>query len=95
MNYSLFFPTPITQMDPLDDNLDICIGLEDGRSYTFVVATPENLKTQMRKEGLTYLPPGSPILIVERITEDSIRALIESMLDDPAVLEIYGSDHLH
>ena len=92
MNYTLFFPTPLAQTNPVDDNLDVCLSLEDGRNYTFVVATPENLKTQMRKEGLCYLPAGCPILIVERITRENIQALIESMLEDPAMLGLYGNN---
>lgn len=93
MNYSIFFPFDWNSIDPLSDNIDVCVRLEDGRSYTFVVTTPTGLTELMKKDGLPYLKPGLPFLVVERITEDIIQQLILEYLDtDDVYLKIYGTD---
>ena len=44
MNYQLYFPTNFNNINPTDDNIDVCMELPDGKQYTFVVATPQNLQ---------------------------------------------------
>ena len=51
MDYTIFYPTPLTEIDPLDGNLDVCVTFADGQSCTFVFTTPQNLITQMKGEG--------------------------------------------
>ena len=93
MNYKLFFPTPIQEVDPINDNIDVCITLEDGSQYTLVITTPDNLKALMKKENLSYIEPSLPFCVVDKITEDNIKKLVESLLNDEKIfLKIYGSD---
>lgn len=92
MEYTLFFPTPWDRVDPVNDNIDVCLTFSDGRSYTFVVATPENLKELMKQDGVPYLIPASPMLIAERLTADVVSRLIAEVISDDTLLKYYGSD---
>jgi len=93
MKYTIFFPTGLDDIDPDNDNLDVLVQTETGKQYSFVVATPENLKHLMRKDNLTYLKPGLPFLIVEKISEESIRMLLDSLFDENEhIIGIYGED---
>ena len=47
MDYTIFYPTALSEIDPLDDNLDVCVTFADGQQCTFVFATPKNLVTMM------------------------------------------------
>lgn len=96
MEYTIFYPTALNEIDPHNDNIDVCVTLEDGRSFTFVVATPETLKRLMEKDGVPYLIPGLPFLIVNELTDHNIRSVIEELIDydkewDDTLLRIYGS----
>ncbi len=93
MVYSIVFPTALEDINPENDNLDVLVRTESGREYTFVVATPDNVKHLMRKDNLPYLKPGLPFLFVERISEENIRALLDSLFEEnEQVIEIYGED---
>lgn len=93
MNYSIFYPTNIEEVDKHNDNIDVCVEFENGKRYVFVVATPENLKTLMSNDGATYLKPGLPYLVAESITEENIKMLIDELLSgDERLLQIYGAD---
>ncbi len=92
MEYVLFFPTPWDRVDPENDNIDVCLTFPDGRHFTFVVATPENLKTLMTAEVKPYLTPGTPMLIAERLTADVVSRLIAEVITDDTLLKYYGSD---
>ena len=91
MEYTLYFPTPWEQVNPENDNIDVCLTCSDGRNYTFVVATPENLRFLMVQEGKPYLSPAAPILIAERLAEDVVTQLITELTEDEALLRCYGS----
>ena len=41
MEYTVFYPTPLSEIDPKDDNLDVCVTFADGQNCTFVFATPQ------------------------------------------------------
>lgn len=92
MEYTLFFPTPWDQVNPENDNIDVCMTFSNGQSYTFVVATPENLKTLMDQEGKPWLTPGAPMLITEKLTEEVVTGLMEELAQDDSLLLRYGSD---
>lgn len=92
MEYSLLFPTSWDRVDPENDNIDVCLTFPDGRSYTFVVVTPENLKMLMALENKPYLSPGSPMLIAQQLTEEVVTQLIEELAQDEKLLNLYGSD---
>ena len=93
MKYILSFPTPLSEVNAVDDNVDVLVTTEDGREYTFVIATPNNLTTLMEKEALPYLKPGAPFLFVKELSEDNIRLLLDDLMEeDRKILEIYGND---
>ena len=92
MEYTLFFPTPWDQVNPENDNIDVCLTFSDGRSFTFVVSTPENLKFQMAQEGKPYLSPGAPMLIAKTLTPEAVTGLLQELMQDEALLARYGSD---
>ena len=51
MDYTIFYPTPLSDLDPRDGNLDVCVTFADGQDCTFVFATPQNLVTLMKGGG--------------------------------------------
>ncbi|AIQ58073.1 hypothetical protein [Paenibacillus borealis] len=67
-----------------NDNIDVFVELEDGVTYTMVVATPQNYYWYMDKEGLDYVPPSPPDIIVRSLTEDNIRQAIGAFAEDDA-----------
>ena len=91
MEYSVFDSTPLSEIDPHDDNVDVCVTFADGQSCTFVFATPRNLVTLMAGEGKPYLEPGLPFLFVKELTDANIRACLDSISDDRALKNLYGT----
>ena len=89
---TLSLPTNFKEINTLDDNIDVCIELSNGKQYTIVVATPQNLQTMMKNSGKPYVEPCSPILFVERINELNIKLLIDKLVQDPILLRVYGED---
>ena len=93
MKYKIFYPTPMDEIDVFNDNIDVCVTLENGKEYTITVATAENLKELMRKDGKRFIEPTEPFAIVESITEENIKALIDKLVQgEEIVLDIYGGD---
>jgi len=91
MEYAVIYPTPLSEIDPLDDNMDVCVSFADGQSCTFVFATPKNLVTLMAGEGKPYLEPGLPFLFVKELTDENIRSCLDAISDDRAARNIYGA----
>lgn len=91
MEYTIFYPTPLTEIDPRDDNLDVCVTFADWQNCTFVFATPQNLVTLMKGEGKPYLQPGLPFLLVEELTDKNIRACLDAISDDRVAKNLYGA----
>ena len=92
MSYKIKFPFLWESINEEDDNVDVCIELENGQQYVLVVATPDNLKSLMRKDSLPFLKPAPPFLFVEKITEENIVRLIDELLSsDRNLLTIYGT----
>lgn len=74
--------------NPLNDNVDVRVQLQDGRSFAFTAFTPLNLMTQMDREGLGYfLCPD--MLVLRELSEANIQAAVEEMLEDGEI-ERYG-----
>lgn len=81
-HYSLFLPTKLDEINIFNDNVDVCVTTDDGRQYTFVVATKENLKQY----------PDLIALIVEKLTIENITACIDSIMrNDLQTIEHYGT----
>ncbi|RTE10628.1 hypothetical protein [Paenibacillus whitsoniae] len=76
---NIFYPTPLSKIvDIENDNIDIFVELEDGMTYTLVVSTPKNQLWYMEKEGINYIPPRPPDIIVKSITEENIQNAVAS-----------------
>ena len=51
---SITFLSDLSELDEENDNVDVHLVLEDGREFTFVVATPNNVFWCMDNEGNDY-----------------------------------------
>jgi hypothetical protein len=76
----------IPPRDILNDALDVFVTLEDdyctdGFCYFVEVTTPQFLSTIMEKEKSAFLSPDYPCIIVSKLTDDIIRAAIESFIN--------------
>ena len=93
MKYSISFPTSLETINSENDNVDVCLYMADGTEYTFVIFTPENLKSLMKKDGVPFFRPCYPFLVVEEITRENIELLIKELVEmGELFLRIYGSD---
>jgi hypothetical protein len=88
---SIEYLCDLSEVNPEHDNLDVHVVLEDGREFTFVVATPNNVFWCMENEGADYFF-GEPMLFVKCLTAENIEKAIKAILveDDGRWLEIYG-----
>jgi hypothetical protein len=81
----------LAEANPEHDNIDVHVVLDDGRDFTFVVATPNNIFWCMENEGVDYFF-GEPVLFVKCLTraniEEAVRAIVEE--DDGRWLQVYG-----
>ena len=91
MEYTVFYPTPLSEIDPKDSNLDVCVTFADGQHCPFVFATPQNIVTLMKGVGKPYLQPVLPFLFVVELTDENIRACLDAISDDRAARNIYGA----
>ena len=75
----------ISYLDPLvdleNDCLDVFVTLENDEDYLIEVTTPEFFYTLMEKFKKNFVPPGYPYIIVSKLTDDIIRAAIQSYID--------------
>ena len=89
--FSVFYPTKIAELpDNSNDNIDVCVTLENGMSYTLVFVTPANLEAMMKKDGASYIDPRFRFIVVERLTENIIEDVIRALIPDEECLREYG-----
>jgi hypothetical protein len=89
---SINYLSDLEQCDCQNDNIDVHVILDDGREYTFTVATPNNIVWCMENEGTDYFF-GSPIVFVKNLTKANIENAVERIVaeNDGKWLEVYGS----
>lgn len=68
--------------DPYMDSLDVFVENEDGYTYTIVVTTPNDLLDQMKQEKINFTMPGTPKIIVKKLTEQIIREAIQAYAEN-------------
>ncbi len=92
---SITYPTELDNgINIEDDNIDVFVELEDGRTYCVVVATYKNIATQMENSNKDYLEGGAPQIIVKKLTHEIIEQAINSHAEDDAYwIKIYGLSH--
>lgn len=80
-----------SDVNPENDNLDVHVILEDGREFTFVVATPNNVFWCMDNEGIDYFF-GEPMVFVKCLTPENIERAIRAIIteNDGRWLKVYG-----
>jgi hypothetical protein len=85
------FPSPLDEVNPENDNIDVFLHLDDGRVYSFVIATPNNTFQIMDNEGVDYFF-GIPPLFVRALTRENVEKAIRAILaeDGGRWLEVYG-----
>jgi hypothetical protein len=79
-------------VNPENDNVDIHVRLDDGRIYSFLVATPNNIFSCMANEGIDYYF-GTPPLLVRLLNKQCVEKAINAILmeNDGRWLDVYGS----
>ena len=91
MKYSVFYPTKISALpDIFNDNIDVCVTLENGKNYTLVFITPTNLETMMKRDGLSYIDPHFKFIVVEQLSENIIDTVIRNLVEHEELLREYG-----
>jgi len=88
---SIVYLSDWSEVNPENDNIDVHVVLEDGREFTFVVATPNNVFWCMDNEEKDYFF-GEPMLFVKNLTVENIERAINAIVseDDGRWLGIYG-----
>jgi hypothetical protein len=77
---SIKFVSPLEEADPENDNVDVHINLDDGRTYSLVVATPNNIYWCMDNEGVDYFF-GVPPVFVRRLTVENVERALRALVD--------------
>ena len=88
----IVFPSPIGENDPENDNIDVHVHLDDGRVYSFLVATPNNIFWCMENEGTDYFFGFPPTIFVNRLTSDNVERALRALLSENKEkwLSVYG-----
>ena len=86
------YVSAFVDVNPENDNIDVHVRLEDGRVFSFVVATPKNVFWCMANEGLDYYF-GTPIVFVRLLNEECVEKAIQAILaeDNGRWLDVYGT----
>ncbi|HXG95240.1 MAG TPA: hypothetical protein VNN73_23085 [Blastocatellia bacterium] len=84
--------SPLEENNPENDNIDVLMTLDDGRVYSFVIATPNNIYWCMENEGIDYFF-GIPPVLVKSITRENIERALEALIteNDGKWLDVYGT----
>lgn len=81
----------LAECNPENDNIDVHVVLHDGREFTFLVATPNNIFWCMENEGLDYYF-GDPIVFVKRLSRENIEEALKAIVAENGGkwLKVYG-----
>ena len=91
MKYTVFYPTDIMEIEnAYNDNIDVCLTLDSGKTFTLLFITPDNLKSLMKKDKVHHIDPCFKFIVVEKITKEIIENIIESLVSNDEILSYYG-----
>jgi len=80
---SISFPTYLEDITDIENsNIDVFVELENGYTYTVVVATAKNIESLMDKEKMNYFEPGYPFIIVKKLTKDIIEETLKAYTEN-------------
>lgn len=87
------YPSPIEDSNPENDNADVHVFLDDGRTYSFLFATPSNIIWCMENEDTDHFFSFPPPVFVDRLTSDNVERTLRTMLssDGNKWLDVYGA----
>lgn len=74
---SIRFVSSLDGVNSDNDNVDVHVTLEDGRTFSVLVATPSNIAACMENEGIDYFF-GTPTVYVKSLTEENVKRALES-----------------
>ncbi len=82
----------LAELNPENDNIDVHAVLDDGREFTFTLATPNNIFWCMENEGISYFF-GEPTVFVKNLTKEDIEEALDRIVaeDGGRWLAVYGS----
>ncbi len=90
MEYKIFYPTPPETIEDIqNDNIDVCIKA-NGRNYTLVFITPDNLKTLMQSWNEDFISPSFKYVVVKSLKGEFIEKAVDDIIKNPELLEFYG-----
>jgi hypothetical protein len=75
---SIEYLSALAELNPENDNIDVSIELEDGKKYTLLVATPNNISWCMKNAGLDYFFSYPAPIFVKILTTDNVDAAIRA-----------------
>lgn len=86
------FVSPLEEVNPENDAVDVHVRLNDGRVFSFDVATPNNIFFSMEIEGTDYYF-GVPTVFVRLLNRECVEKAIRAILtrDDGRWLDVYGT----
>jgi hypothetical protein len=89
---SITYLSELAECNPENDSLDVHVLLDDGREFTFIVATPNNIFWCMENEGIDYFF-GEPVIFVKNLNKENIERALERIVteDGGKWLSTYGS----
>lgn len=68
--------------DPFNDSVDVGVKFEEGYSYTIIVRTPHDFIQEMLEEKTNFSEPGTPVIVVKKLTEEIITEAILAYAKD-------------
>ena len=68
--------------DADNDNIDVLVENEDGYKYIIGVGTPQDLLEEMNQEKANYVQPGTPNIIVKKLTKEIVTEAIQAYAED-------------
>jgi hypothetical protein len=68
--------------DVNNDNIDVLVEKEDGSNYIVTVGTPQDLLEKMNQEKTNFIRPGTPMIIVKKLTKEIVREAIQAYGED-------------
>jgi hypothetical protein len=90
--FDIQYVSPLADIEPENDNIDVHVRLSDGRVYSLLIATPNNIYKCMNNDGNEYFF-GTPPLFVRVLDRTHVEEALKALLseDDGRWLEIYGT----
>ena len=85
------FLSDIKESNSENDSIDVHVVLEDGRAFTLVVATPNNIFWCMENEGKDYFF-GEPMVFVKQLTKRNVKKAVRAIVAEGngRWLKVYG-----